>query len=68
MREYLVQHRLSGHWSSITIDRDDTHALICVDETITTVSYDTADCILQYVRQSGDYNVSLVKTYAHGSN
>ena len=63
MREYLVQHRLTGHWSSITIDRDDTHALVCVDDTIQTVAYDTAACILQYARQSGDYNVELVQTY-----
>lgn len=60
MREYTIVHRLTRNWSSITLDPDDTHALIVRDDEITTVSFDTADCILQYVTQDADYIVERV--------
>lgn len=66
MQEYLSRHILSGHWSSITLDRNDTSALIVVPsltdgtDVICTVSYDTASCLLQYMRQSGDYTVERI--------
>lgn len=59
MREYLIVHSLQRDlWTSLTIDADDTHALVVRGEHISTVAYDTAVTILDYCRQSADFIVS----------
>ena len=61
MQEYLVRHlRNLSVWTSITIDPNDTHALVVRDTSIETVSYQTASEILAYCEQSGDFVVTTV--------
>lgn len=61
MREYMIVHRLdSSVWSSLTIDPHDTHALVYQDGHVSTIAYDTANCILQYCTQSPDYLVEEI--------
>lgn len=67
MREYLIVHTHDhAIWTSITIDRDDTHALIVHGDAniVSTVPFQTADELLQYCTQSPDFLVREIGFYA----